>query len=276
MNPWDERYQKDTYHYGTAPNDFLREQAPTLLSGALLRETTLNEKTLSGTAPQPPHILCLADGEGRNSVYLAGLGAHVTAVDISTVGLEKAQRLATEHGVRIQTQQADLTQCELPEQQYDGVVMIFCHLPSEQRPRLYQQIERSLKPGGWFLAECYTEDQLGRGTGGPPTPDLMLSLAELQQAFADYTPRYQQELVRPIHEGDGHTGEGAVCQFVAHKLPQQEARDRIYQVSSTRSQASRKVRYVESSAPAVGECKFCLGSLADRPLGSSESKPKQQ
>ncbi len=244
MNPWDERYNKDDFHYGVEPNDFLKAHATKLVS-----------------AHNPPHILCLADGEGRNSVFLASLGAHVTAVDISAVGLNKAQRLAADSGVRIQTEVADLSQAELPESAYDGIVMIFCHLPAAQRPHLYQQIDHALKPGAWLLAECYTKDQLGRGTGGPPHQDLMVSLDELQVAFPHYDVTLGQEIVRDIQEGEGHTGPGAVCQYLGSK-PQ--ARDRIYQVSSTRSKASRRLRYVESSAPEVGECKFCLGSLADK------------
>lgn len=247
MNPWDQRYDKKGYHYGTEPNDFLREHAATLLA------------PYSDLAPA--HILCLADGEGRNSVFLAEMGAHVTAVDISMVGLEKAQRLARERGVSIQTQLADLSECALPSETYDGVVMIFCHLPSAHRPHLYAQIKQALKPGGWILAECYTKNQLGRGTGGPPSADLMLSLSEFKDAFVGYDVTLGAELEREIVEGEGHSGHGAVCQFIASK-PQ--PRDSVYQVSSTRSKATRKVRYVESSAPAVGECKFCLGSLADK------------
>lgn len=249
MNQWDERYDKAEYHYGTAPNDFLRVHAERLLSGLRIAEG------------EAPHILCLADGEGRNSVFLAELGAHVTAVDISQVGLDKAQRLAEQRGVKIQTQLADLSESVLPDAGYDGVVMIFCHLPSAQRPHLYQQIIKALKPGGWLLAECYTEAQLGRGTGGPPSADLMLNLSELKDAFQGFHIEHGEELVRDIVEGPGHQGEGAVCQYIGVKA---QPRDGIYQVSSTRSKASRKVRYVESSAPAVGECKFCLGSLADK------------
>ena len=244
MNKWDERYDKDDYHYGTTPNDFLKERVQSLLAS-------------SGS---PAHLLCLADGEGRNSVYLAKLGAHVTAVDISKVGLEKAERLAQTEGVTIQTHLADLSECEVPIGQYDGVVMIFCHLPSKHRPHLYQQIRHALKPGGWLLAENYTEAQFGRGTGGPPEADLMLSLFEFKDAFPDFELLHGIETLRDIQEGSGHTGEGAVCQYIGRKKVQ---RDAIYQVSSTRSKSSRKLRYVESSAPEVGECKFCIGSLAD-------------
>lgn len=201
MNQWDERYSKEDYHYGTEPNDFLRDHAASLLEHG----------------KQPANILCLADGEGRNSVYLAKLGAHATALDISQVGLQKAQRLAQAEQVAITTEWADLSKTELPEQAYDGVVMIFCHLPRAHRPFLYEQIAKTLKPGGWFLAECYTPAQLGRGTGGPPSADLMLTAAEFYEAFQSFEVTHSQELVRSLHEGTGHTGAGAVCQFIAFK-----------------------------------------------------------
>lgn len=200
MNQWDARYNKEEFHYGTEPNDFLREQAPRLLA-----------------AKTQPHVLCLADGEGRNSVYLAEQGVAATALDISPVGLAKAEKLAQQRHTTIQTQLADLGTVELPEARYDGVVMIFCHLPSALRPHMYEQIRATLKPGGWLLVECYTQAQLGRGTGGPPSADLMVELNELHREFNGYRIEHSEELVRLIKEGSGHTGEGAVCQFIAYK-----------------------------------------------------------
>lgn len=206
---WDERYNKDEYHYGTGPNDFLKEWVGKLLPRD--RES------------QPARVLCLADGEGRNSVYLAELGAEVTALDISPVGLQKARNLADSRGVSIQTQVADLTQCELPETHYDGIVMIFCHLPSHNRPRLYQQIRQSLKADGWLLVEGYSEAQLGRNTGGPASVDLLLSAQELKAAFTDFRIEHSAERLRDIQEGGGHTGVGAVCQFVGYKQSDEES-----------------------------------------------------
>lgn len=200
MNKWDERYNKADFHYGTEPNDFLRDHAHTLLS-----------------SQSKPRVICLADGEGRNSVYLAQLGADVVALDISAVGLAKAEQLAGQRNTAITTQLADLGSVMLPNEAYDGVVMIFCHIPPSLRPNMYEQIRKSLKPGGWFLAECYTRAQLGRGTGGPASADLMVELAELEHEFSGFRIAHRAELVRLIHEGDGHTGAGAVCQFIALK-----------------------------------------------------------
>ncbi len=82
---------------------------------------------------------------------------------------------------------------------------------------MYEQIRKTLKSGGWILVECYTKAQLGRGTGGPPSADLMVELSELESEFAGYEINYRADLVRTIHEGSGHSGDGAVCQFIAYK-----------------------------------------------------------
>ncbi|WP_258239613.1 SAM-dependent methyltransferase [Pseudidiomarina homiensis] len=240
-NNWDERYNTEEYIYGTAPNDFLQEHATDLL------------------APhEQAHVLCVADGEGRNSVYLTELGAHVCAMDISSVALKKAVKLAEQRGVSIQTEVVDLTQAELPKAHYDGIVAIFCHLPGSGRAHLYEQIAASLKPGGFFLLEGYTTAQLGRGTGGPDNADLMISKVELERAFKGYTIQVSQEIERDIHEGDRHNGRGAVCQFIARK-PQQ--RQQSYQFSANRDKASHRMRYVEGSAATDGECTLCKGPL---------------
>jgi SAM-dependent methyltransferase len=240
-HPWDDRYNTDEYVYGTTPNDFLVEHATDLLAGR-----------------EQAHILCLADGEGRNSVYLAELGAQVCAMDISAVGLAKAEKLAKQRGVSIQTEVVDLTQAELPKAHYDGVVAIFCHLPSQGRAHLYEQVLASLKPGGFFLVEGYTAAQLGRGTGGPDSADLMLSKAELEKVFKSFEIQVSQEIERDIHEGERHNGVGAVCQFIAQK-PQ--ARQQTYQFSANRDKASHRMRYVEGSSASDGECTLCKGPI---------------
>lgn len=236
---WDDRYNTTDYVYGTAPNDFLKAHAADLLA-----------------RHEQAHVLCVADGEGRNSVYLAELGAHVCAMDISKVGLEKAQKLAKQRAVEIQTEVVDLTTAELPKAHYDGIVAIFCHLPGQGRAHLYEQIAASLKPGGFFLLEGYTPAQLGRGTGGPDKADLMITKAELERMFKGYDIQISQELEREVHEGDRHNGIGAVCQFIARKP---EPRQRSYQFSANRDKASHRMRYVEGSAATDGECTLCKG-----------------
>jgi SAM-dependent methyltransferase len=195
---WDERYDTDDYLYGTDPNDFLREHT-----------------ALIGEAPK--RVLCLADGEGRNGVYLAELGHWVTSVDASSVGLRKAAQLAEEKGVALTTLNADLTEHEFESASYDAVVSIFCHLPAAGRPHLHRQVIRALKPGGVLILEAYNPAQVPRSSGGPDTPDRTPTAAELDNAFAEFEITLSRECERDVVEGRGHTGLGAVVQFIARK-----------------------------------------------------------
>lgn len=194
---WDERYSTDDYVYGTEPNDFLRAHYQKLPPGGA--------------------ILCLAEGEGRNAVFLARQGFSVTAVDSSSVGLEKARALAARHTVKITTVTADLADYEIANNTYDGIISIFCHTPPPVRSRLNQQIISGLKQDGLLILEGYTPDQLGRGTGGPPSEEMMHELATLQDELAALDFLYGKELLREVHEGSLHNGMGAVVQAIARK-----------------------------------------------------------
>lgn len=193
---WDEKYSADDYVYGTEPNRFLEEHAAEL---------------------PPGEVLSLAEGEGRNAVYLAGLGFRVTAVDHSRVGLAKAQRLAAEKGVEIETICADLADFELGEARWDGIVSIFGHLPPEVRRTVYARLPAALKPGGILLLEAYTPDQMGRGTGGPRSVDLLVTAEMLREELLGLEFLHLQELEREVIEGRGHTGLAAVVQLIARK-----------------------------------------------------------
>lgn len=194
---WDERYAGNVFAYGTRPNDFLRDNVRFL--------------------PANGRVLCLAEGEGRNGVFLARQGFEVVAVDSSAVGLQKAQQLAAENNVQITTIVADLAQFDIAENSFDGVISIFCHLPPPVRSRLHRQAVAGLKPGGTLILEGYTPDQLSYGTGGPPVKELMLTLDILQKDFADLKHLHKTETTREILEGNLHTGTGAVVQFIARK-----------------------------------------------------------
>jgi SAM-dependent methyltransferase len=196
-NIWDKRYSEEGFAYGTQPNDFLSENMHQLPAGG--------------------NILCLAEGEGRNSVFLAQHGFQVTAVDSSAVGLKKAEALASQHNVTIATRAADLAHFPLEADVYDGVISIFCHLPPEVRISLHQKIINTLKPGGILILEAYTPTQLTYGTGGPPQEELMMNLQMLTEDFHSLHIRHGVELLREIHEGRLHTGRGAVVQFIAEK-----------------------------------------------------------
>ena len=192
---WNERYGKDEYIYGTQPNSFLAENA-NLLTGP---------------------VLSLAEGEGRNAVFLASLGLDVLGVDASDVGLAKAVKLAERKGVVMQTMVVDLATFEPSEKSFGSVVSIFAHLPSEIRRRLYPLVQRSLKPGGIFLLEAYTKAQLARNTGGPKDPDLLMASLDLEEAFPNCDVTLSQEIERDVNEGEYHTGLASVVQFIAKK-----------------------------------------------------------
>ena len=192
---WDQRYAGKDFAYGTEPNSFLVENAG-LLSGP---------------------VLSLAEGEGRNAVFLASLGLEVLGVDGSEVGLAKAREFASSKGVAIRTETADLMEYEPPENFFRSVISISAHLPSDVRQRLYPLVERSLKPGGMILLEAYSKGQFDRDTGGPKDLDMLMSVEDLEAAFPNCEPMLSQETEREIVEGSFHTGLASVVQFIARK-----------------------------------------------------------
>ena len=193
---WESRYAGDAYLYGTEPNEFLRAEARRL---------------------PPGDALCLADGEGRNSVHLAELGHRVTAVDLTTAGIEKGQALATTRGVEVSGVVCDLADFDMGRDRWDLVVSIFAHTPPPIRSAVRAALATALRPGGVFLLEAYTPRQIGKGTGGPPDPELTMTASGLHQELGGLTIDRVDELVRPVVEGSGHTGDGAVVQLVAHR-----------------------------------------------------------
>jgi len=192
---WNERYTVDEYIYGTEPNSFLAEHAE-MLSGP---------------------VLSLAEGEGRNAVFLASLGLKVRGVDGSDVGLAKAQALARLKGVEIQTEVVDLGMYEPEANHYGSVVSISAHLPSVIREKLYPLVERCLRPGGLILLEAYSENQLARDTGGPKDSDMLMTRAKIEREFPNCEPILLRELEREVCEGTYHTGVASVVQFIGRK-----------------------------------------------------------
>jgi SAM-dependent methyltransferase len=192
---WNERYAGAAYLYGTEPNSFLVEHVE-LLSGP---------------------VLSLSEGEGRNAVFLASHGLDVVGVDISTVALEKANKLAKSQGVEIKTIVADLATFEPEEKHYGSIVSISAHLPSTIRNRLYPLLERALRPNGIVVLEAYSEDQLSRDTGGPKDPDMLMTVAKLRREFPSLEPILLREIDREVREGTGHTGMAAVVQFIGQR-----------------------------------------------------------
>lgn len=193
---WDERYSEPGYSYGTEPNDFLVSVVDLLPKG---------------------EILSLAEGEGRNAVYLASLGYEVTGVDGSEVGLCKAQALAAERGVTITTIHADLGTFEIGQEQWDAIIACYCHVPSAIRTPLHQAAVRGLKPGGIFVLEAFSQEQLAYGTGGPQSLDMLMSLDDVKEELAGLEFRHAVQLQREVREGNRHTGLASVIQILGIK-----------------------------------------------------------
>jgi SAM-dependent methyltransferase len=193
---WDERYSQPGFAYGTEPNEFLA--------------------AVAGRIPAGP-VLSLGEGEGRNAAFLAGLGHRVVAVDQSEVGLAKAKKLAADRGLVIEAVCADLETFAIEPGAWAGIVSVFCHLPRRVRRPLYAAVVRGLWPGGVFVLEAYTPNQVNRGTGGPKDPDMLPTLADLTEELAGLEFVHARELDREVREGAYHTGVAAVVQIIGVK-----------------------------------------------------------
>lgn len=195
---WNRRFGQADYLFGTEPNDWLRAQAHHWQPGQ--------------------HVLCVADGEGRNSVWLARQGLVVTAFDIAEAGVAKARRLAAEHGVTVEFQVRDCDAFDWPEAHYDGVAAIFVQFADPAlRARLFARTVASLKPGGVLVLQGYTPGQLAHGTGGPPRVDHLYTAEMLRAAFAGMDLLTLQEYEAEIAEGSGHRGRSALIGLVARR-----------------------------------------------------------
>jgi SAM-dependent methyltransferase len=193
---WNNRYSTSDFVFGTEPNDFLRSIADRI---------------------PPGPVLCLAEGEGRNAVFLATRGHAVTATDLSATGLAKARTLAAQRGVPLATEVGDLTTYAITPGAWGGIVAIFMHLPPELRRDVLARAATGLRPGGVFVMEAYTPAQLAFGTGGPKDPALLPTLAQLRDELPGLEFVIGRELERDVHEGGGHTGRSAVVQVLARR-----------------------------------------------------------
>ncbi len=194
---WNERYSESGFAFGTEPNDFLVASVELLQPGS--------------------QILCLAEGEGRNAVYLASLGHQVTAVDSSSVGLEKALLLADKRRVSIDVVEADLEDYQIQPSSFQAIISIFCHLPPAVRTQLHQKVCEGLAPGGIFILEGYAKKQINNDTGGPRKIELLMDLEELKHELQPLILSHALETERDIREGAYHDGIGAVVQIIGTK-----------------------------------------------------------
>ncbi len=197
---WDARYAHPNHVYGYRPNDFLAAQERMLRRGS--------------------RVLCLGDGEGRNGVWLATRGHAVVSLDFSRAGLDKAEALAAEKGVSIETWHVDLADWvrnPAPERPWGAVVAIFLHLPPELRRDVARAVTAQCAPGAVLILEAYTPAQLALGTGGPKDETMLVTRADVVADWVGW--RLEARLVeRRIFEGMGHQGLGSVVQALGLRV----------------------------------------------------------
>lgn len=197
-NTWNQRFAAPGFLFGAEPNGWLREHAHVWSPGA--------------------HVLCVADGEGRNSVWLAGQGLKVDAFDIAANGVAKARELAVQRSVTVHFTVADCDAYDWPDATLDGVAAIFVQFADPGlRARLFVHMVRALKPGGWLVLQGYTPRQLEYRTGGPPVASHLYTEAMLREAFADLDIVTLREYEADLAEGSGHHGRSALIGMVARR-----------------------------------------------------------
>lgn len=197
---WSARYRDvgDEYLFGTAPNSFLAGQVERFSAGM--------------------RVLSVADGEGRNAVWLAEQGCEVTATEISPVALEKARKLARAKQVVVEFVQADILDWAWPQEAYDAVVGIFIQFVGpDDRERLFAGMQGAVRPGGRLFLHGYTPKQLEYRTGGPSSLENLYTRSMLEAAFSGWEIETLREHEDVIAEGCGHAGKSALIDLVARK-----------------------------------------------------------
>ncbi|WP_158964561.1 SAM-dependent methyltransferase [Chachezhania sediminis] len=194
---WNDRYATEGFLFGTEPADFVKREAGRLEPGS--------------------RVLCVADGEGRNSVHLAGLGHAVTAFDASTVGVEKARALAEFRKVAVDFNISGIEAWDW-SREYDAVVGIFIQFaPPDLRAQLFGWMKQAVAPGGLLLLHGYAPRQVSYKTGGPPQAENMYTVDLLTEAFGDMEILRIDDYDHEVDEGPGHSGLSALVDLVARK-----------------------------------------------------------
>jgi cyclopropane fatty-acyl-phospholipid synthase-like methyltransferase len=194
---WETRFGAPGYLFGMEPSVFLKAQAHRLRAGA--------------------SALSVADGEGRNGVWLAEQGLDVLTIDYSPTALAKAQKLAQERGVRVRTEVVDVTTWRWPTAAFDVIVAIFIAVDVADRPAFFANLKAALKPGGLLLMQSYRPEQLNYKTGGPPDAARMCTRDILQAAFGDLAELEIREHDSVLTEGTAHVGMSALIDLVGKK-----------------------------------------------------------
>jgi cyclopropane fatty-acyl-phospholipid synthase-like methyltransferase len=198
LETWNKRFARDDFLFGQEPNGFLRAQAHRLRSG--------------------DSVLCVADGEGRNSVWLAEQGSAVTAFEFAPNALAKARRLAEERRVEVNHQLGDMYSWPWSAAHYDAVVAIFIQfLPPGKRDGVFAGMQSAVRSGGLFLLEGYRPEQVDYRTGGPPRREHMYTREWLEQIFSGWDILVLDAYDAAIREGEAHNGMSALIDLVARK-----------------------------------------------------------
>lgn len=198
-NRWNERYSSETYAYGTAPNQYLKEQLEKLPAG---------------------NILFAAEGEGRNAVFAATCGWHAAAFDISEEGKKKALRLAADNHVTLDYRVGELAKLGYTENEFDAIALIYAHFPPELRSSLHQTLAGYLRKGGRVIFEAFSKKNLtyvqqNEKIGGPKDLASLFSIEEIREDFAGFDFQQLEETEIELQEGLYHNGRGAVIRFTA-------------------------------------------------------------
>ncbi|QGK73009.1 bifunctional 2-polyprenyl-6-hydroxyphenol methylase/3-demethylubiquinol 3-O-methyltransferase UbiG [Flavobacterium sp. SLB02] len=198
---WNDRYSNEEFAYGTAPNNFLKEQL---------------EKLNSGT------ILFPAEGEGRNAVFAAQLGWKVSAFDISAEGKNKALKLAEANNIVIDYQVGELETLNYQAEQFDVIALIYAHFPAAIKSFIHQTLETYLRKDGYIIFEAFSKKHLeymaiNDKVGGPKDIESLFSIEEIQSDFPDYEIIQLEEKEIELNEGLFHNGKGSVIRFVGKK-----------------------------------------------------------
>lgn len=198
LERWEARFRTPDYVFGEEPNAFLKSHAHLLRKG----QTALS----------------VADGEGRNGVWLAEQGLDVVAVDFSESALAKARALAGRRGVKLRTELADIFTWTWPQTAFDVVVAIFTQVAfPAQRAEFFSNLKGALRSGGLLLLQGYRVEQLTYRTGGPPEPERLYTRALIEQAFGDFSALEIREHDSVINEGTAHVGMSALIDVVGRK-----------------------------------------------------------
>jgi SAM-dependent methyltransferase len=193
---WDERYSDENYVYGTMPNEFFKEQIDLL---------------------KPGKILMLGEGEGRNGIYAAQKGWQVDAVDFSLIAKEKALNHAKDKNVNINYTVENLENYYPQKNIYEAAGLIFVHLNEKLRRKIHKRVTESLKPGGVVIMEVYSKEQMGRTSGGPQSPEMLYSIENIKDTFADLIPLMLSKESIHLSESSFHSGEASVIRFIGQK-----------------------------------------------------------